>query len=88
MPMMLINKPPPPTPRISSGFFRCSGSTIRFIASMKIEKHNATRKTAFTSAPRTSALTHPNVLASMLLGFSFFENYKETYTRVPESHLP
>lgn len=62
IPIRLMNNPAPPTIRIRSGFSNDSGSTKRFNASTKIEKHKATRKTAFTKAPKTSARAQPNVL--------------------------
>lgn len=37
-------------------------------ASTVIEKHKATKKTAFTNAPSTSALAHPNVFFDHFFG--------------------
>ena len=37
------------------------GMIILFIDSMRMEKHSASRKTALTRAPNTSARAHPNV---------------------------
>lgn len=39
---------------------RCGAHRLN--ASIKMEKQRAMRKTAFTKAPKTSALAHPNVL--------------------------
>lgn len=50
-------------------------------ASTVIEKHNATRNTAFTSAPKTSARAHPNVFFDHFFG----DIYKD---KTVQAHAP
>ena len=57
-----MNNPTAPTIKTKSGFVILSVSINLLTASIKMEKHNAIRKTAFTNAPKTSARTKPNVL--------------------------
>ena len=64
---MLIRRPAAPIAKTRSGLSIVSGETILFNDSTRIEKQSATRKTELTRAPRTSALTHPNVFLLMVL---------------------
>ena len=54
-------------------------------ASTVIEKHNATRNTAFTSAPRTSARAHPNVFFDHFFGDIYKDKTEYTHMR-PNRH--
>jgi len=51
-------------------------------ASTVIEKHNATRNTAFTSAPKTSARAQPNVFFDHFFGDIYKD--KTEYTHAPK----
>lgn len=52
---MLEARPKQPTIRTSLGLPTSWGSTKRWMASRKMERHRATRKTPLISAPRVSA---------------------------------
>jgi len=54
-------------------------------ASTVIEKHNATRNTAFTSAPRTSARAQPNVFFDHFFGDIYKDKTEYTHMR-PNRH--
>jgi len=55
---MLEASPKQPTIRTSLGCETSCGSTNRWMASRKIERQSATRKTPFIRAPRVSARCH------------------------------
>lgn len=55
---MLDRSPKQPTMQTNLGFWTSWGSTNRWMASRKIERHKATKKTPLTSAPRVSARCH------------------------------
>lgn len=58
-PMMLLARPSDPTMTTSFGLLISLTLKNLSMASMKIEKQRASKKTPFTSAPRTSDLCHP-----------------------------
>lgn len=66
--MIFTSKPEQPTYKISFGLWISSTSYRRFKASIKMEKQSATRKTALTRAPRTSARAQPNVFFDHFFG--------------------
>ena len=57
-PRILDKRPQHPTTRTSFGFETVCGSTSLCIASRKIDRHRATRKTPLTRAPSVSARCH------------------------------
>lgn len=67
-PMILTRSPRPPTMTSSCGSCIFSISMNLLQASTVIEKHKATRNTAFTKAPSTSALAHPKVFFDHFFG--------------------
>lgn len=48
-------------------------------ASIVMLKHSATKKTALTRAPNTSALAHPNVFLDHFFGDIYFKLNKQIY---------
>jgi hypothetical protein len=58
---MLDASPAHPTPKTSWGDLISVGSTKRWMASRKMDKHKARRKTPLTNAPNTSARCQPYV---------------------------
>lgn len=58
-PMMLLANPKDPTMTTNLGFEISLTLKNLSMASMKIEKHRASKKTPLTSAPSTSDLCHP-----------------------------
>src|SRR6218665_3547969 len=66
--MTLISNPMMPTTKTNVGLCNFSGSTKRLKDSIKIEKHNANRKTALISAPSTSARAQPKVFFDHFFG--------------------
>lgn len=67
-PMRLTRRPAPPTMSNNCGLCISSVSRNLLHASTVIEKHIATRNTAFTNAPNTSALAQPNVFLDHFFG--------------------
>lgn len=67
-PMTLTSNPRAPTATRSSGSSIGSRSIKRLHASTVILKHSATRNTALTRAPSTSALAHPKVFLDHFFG--------------------
>lgn len=55
---MLERRPQEPTTRMTWGCETSWGSTKRWMASRKMDRHSATRKTPLISAPRVSARCH------------------------------
>lgn len=56
---MFANKPAQPVIRTIKGFVTILGDINRSIESIKIVKHNASKKTALINAPNISALCQP-----------------------------
>ena len=62
---MLDRRPQEPTIRMMTGCETSCGSTNRWIASRKMERHSATRKTPLIRAPRVSARCHYSLSATL-----------------------
>lgn len=63
---MFDRRPQEPTIRMIMGCETSCGSTNRWIASRKMERHSATRKTPLIRAPRVSARCHYSLSATFL----------------------